>query len=267
MHETWAKWIPPAWVVVILLAIGSRAGAEPPADSPRFEPAYAALSAGAPQRLLSAPEASPRMLAVPPRADGRVVPVRWETESAGAPPSSSVPGAKPLSPPNRPPRLLPPSSGKTLTPESKSEPGSYSTLFSTAGGLGIVIGIFLLGVWIFRRSAPQGMARLPGEVFENLGRAPLAGRLQVHLLRCGNKLLLVSLTPAGAETLTEITDPLEVDRLAGCCRQTHPQSSSAAFRQVFEQLAPRRAGRGIRDQFTYRGAELDGFGLGGGGSP
>ena len=55
------------------------------------------------------------------------------------------------------------------------------------------------------------------------GRAPLAGRQHVHLLRCGSKLLLVSVTPGGAETLTEVTDPAEVDRLAGLCRQAHPK--------------------------------------------
>jgi hypothetical protein len=61
----------------------------------------------------------------------------------------------------------------------------------------------------------------------------------MHLLRCGNKLLLVSVTPAGAETLTEVTDPLEVDRLAGLCRQAHAQSATVAFRQVFQQLGAR----------------------------
>jgi hypothetical protein len=65
----------------------------------------------------------------------------------------------------------------------------------------------------------------------------------VYLLRCGQKLLLVSLTPAGAETLTEVTDPQEVDRLAGLCRQAHPQSATAAFRQVFQQFASPGAAR------------------------
>jgi hypothetical protein len=41
----------------------------------------------------------------------------------------------------------------------------------------------------------------------------------------------------GVSTLTEITEPDEVNRLAGLCRQSQPGSASAAFRQVFEQLA------------------------------
>ena len=65
----------------------------------------------------------------------------------------------------------------------------------------------------------------------------------MHLLRCGNKLLLVSVTPVGAETLTEVTDPIEVDRLAGLCRQAHPQSATATFRQVLNQFGSREENR------------------------
>ncbi len=34
-----------------------------------------------------------------------------------------------------------------------------------------------------------------------------------------------------------MTDPLEVDRIAGICQQGNPKSSTTAFRQVFQQLA------------------------------
>ena len=121
--------------------------------------------------------------------------------------------------------------------------GGLPSVATTAGSLAVVLGLFFAVVWMMRRASPKGSALLPGEVVEVLGRAPLAGRQQMHLLRCGNKLLLVSVTPAGAETLTEVTDPLEVDRLAGLCRQTHPQSATAAFRQVFQQFAPKSESR------------------------
>ena len=66
---------------------------------------------------------------------------------------------------------------------------------------------------------PQGRGILPAEAFEVLGRSPLANRQQAQLLRCGNKLLLVCVGAAGAETLTEITDPAEVERLVETCRR------------------------------------------------
>lgn len=112
--------------------------------------------------------------------------------------------------------------------------GSLGTL---AGSLIIVLTLFFVVMWLMRRAAPQSVQLLPGEVVEVLGRAPLTGRQQMHLLRCGRKLVLVSVTPDGAKTLTEITDPEEVDRLAGLCQQTRPGSATAAFRQVFQQFA------------------------------
>ena len=39
------------------------------------------------------------------------------------------------------------------------------------------------------------------DVVQVLGRAPLSGKQQMHLVRFGGKLLLLSVTPSGAETL------------------------------------------------------------------
>lgn len=121
----------------------------------------------------------------------------------------------------------------------REKPTGISAMVTMGSSLAVVLGLFFLVAWGFRKAAPRGSIVLPGEVFEVLGRAPLGARQQVQLLRCGSKLLLVSITPAGAETLTEVTEPVEVDRLAGLCRQSHPQSATAAFRQVFQQFAPR----------------------------
>jgi flagellar biogenesis protein FliO len=158
-----------------------------------------------------------------------------------------------LSPPNREPHkpmLLP---GKANSQDAAKISNGLPPIATMAGSLGVVVGIFLLIAWLMRRAAPQGLARLPNEAFEVLGRAPLAGRQNVHLLRCGNKLLLVSITPAGTETLTEITEPPEVDRLAGLCRQAGPHSTTAAFRQIFEKLAPKNSSKGGFSQDEFAG--------------
>jgi hypothetical protein len=78
-----------------------------------------------------------------------------------------------------------------------------------------------------------------------LGRVPLAARQFAELLRVGNKLVLVSLTPSGAETLTEVTDPAEVDRLVGLCQQSNPYSTTKAFEQVFQQMSTEPAPPGF----------------------
>ena len=92
------------------------------------------------------------------------------------------------------------------------------------------LGFSSLAVWVFRRASPPGPACFRAEAFEVLGRAPLANRQQAHLLRCGNKLLLVSAGAAGVEPLTEITDPAEVDRLTDLCRQARPNVATTALR-------------------------------------
>ncbi len=127
---------------------------------------------------------------------------------------------------------------------------SLSAMITVGGSLAIVLGLFLIVAWAMRKTAPRGSLLLPKEVFEILGRAPLGARQQVQLLRCGNKLLLVSITPGGTETLTEVTDPLEVDRIAGICQQAHPKSATTAFRQVFQQLAPGTPGAANRRNST-----------------
>lgn len=157
---------------------------------------------------------------------------------AGVPPAGQDAGETPA-----PQSVLPlKPHARDSRPETGRKIGGLPSLVTVGGSLAAVLGVFFLLVWVMRRAAPPGPAALPGEAFEVLGRAPLAHRQQVHLLRCGSKLLLVSLTPSGAETLTEITDPSEVERLAESCRRAKTHGGTAVFRRVFEQLAAKRDG-------------------------
>jgi len=115
--------------------------------------------------------------------------------------------------------------------------GGLGSLLTMGASLVLVLGLFLIVAWLLRRATPGNVAVLPKEVFEILGRAPLASRHQVHMVRCGRKLLLLSASPGGIETLAEIDDPAEVDRLAGLCVQAQPGSASMVFRQVFQQFS------------------------------
>jgi flagellar biogenesis protein FliO len=109
--------------------------------------------------------------------------------------------------------------------------------YTMASALAIVIGVFLLFAWVVRRGGRRNAVPLPADVVSVLGRVPLAARQFAELLRVGNKLVLVSLTASGAEPLTEVTDPVEVDRLVGLCQQCNPHSTTKAFEQVFRQLS------------------------------
>jgi flagellar biogenesis protein FliO len=105
---------------------------------------------------------------------------------------------------------------------------------------------------LVRRGGKKSNALLPEEVVSVLGRVPLAARQFAELVRVGNKLVLISVTPGGAEPLTEITDPAEIDRLVGLCRQRTKGSSTDEFEKVFRQLAEETAPTGFLGNETAR---------------
>lgn len=115
-------------------------------------------------------------------------------------------------------------------------PTAGKAIGSVVGSLAVVLGLFLAVVWVSRRFAPAGSAVLPKEVVELLGRAPLAGRHTMQLVRVGNKLVLLAISSNGAETLTEVTDPVEVEHLAALCRRGKADSATASFTTVLGQL-------------------------------
>ncbi len=164
--------------------------------------------------------------AAPPPAIGTIADDRAEVTS----PATANP-ARPL-------RLSPPRerANDPTTPLPSHRQTGTPNLWTIGGSLAVVLGLFLLTVWIMRRGMPAASAKLPTEVVDVLGRTVLLGKQQLQLVRCGHKLVLLSVTPAGAEALTEITDSAEVDRLVGLCEQQRPGSSSATFRTLLDQF-------------------------------
>jgi flagellar biogenesis protein FliO len=144
-----------------------------------------------------------------------------------------------------PMRLAPRSEAGRQHGQKPSAPTPSGALTTVGGSLALVLGLFLVIAWCARRITPGGAAILPKEAVELLGRASLAARQQAHLVRIGNKLLLVAISPAGAETLTEITEPTEVEHLTALCRRGKPTSSTLAFRQALTELANEPAPAGF----------------------
>ncbi|MGL4942071.1 MAG: flagellar biosynthetic protein FliO [Thermoguttaceae bacterium] len=116
-------------------------------------------------------------------------------------------------------------------------------LVTVLGSLILVIGLFFLFSLFLKKVSPHATRTLPKEVFENLGRAALSTKIQLQLLRLGNRLVLVSVTADGTNTVTEITDPDEVMQVLGMCRRLDSTSSTNAFRHVLNgadtEYAPR----------------------------
>jgi flagellar biogenesis protein FliO len=122
-------------------------------------------------------------------------------------------------------------------PSAELSKSGWRGVATLGGSLAVVLGLFFIVAWVMRRTASGAPPLLPSEVVEVLGRAALAGRQQVHLIRLGAKLVLVSVSPTGIETLSEVTEADEVQRLVGLCRREHASSATAVFRRVFEQFS------------------------------
>lgn len=115
------------------------------------------------------------------------------------------------------------------------------SLITIGGSLCVVLSLFFGLAWLTRRGMPRGAGKLPEEVIELLGKSTLVKGQELQLVRVGAKLLLICVGPAGCETLTEITDDEEVDRLAAICRRDSPTGMTAAFNQVLTGLGRERA--------------------------
>jgi len=183
-----------------------------------------------------------------------------------APPQSSpeIVDAPPAKPVERDPRRLGPAkspeprdfAGRASSPSSASRLPKFGlpieSLYTMGTGLAIVTGLFLLTAWTWRRGAQKANRALPEGVVAVLGRVPLSSRQVAELVRIGNKLVLLSVTPHGAEPLTEITDPAEIDRLVGLCKQHDPKSTTAEFEDIFRQFADEPTPDGFLGQETMR---------------
>jgi flagellar biogenesis protein FliO len=176
-----------------------------------------------------------------PRSDLPSFPFRHASASE---PSASEPTAA-MS--KSPALKLAPRGVKLATARDRpAAPTPSAAVGTVASSLAIVLGLFVVLLWISKRFAPAGTAPLPKEAVELLGRATLTGRQTMQLIRVGNRLLLVALSAGGAETLTEITDPVEVEHLAGLCRHGKADSASASFNRVLSQLATEPTSDGQR---------------------
>jgi flagellar protein FliO/FliZ len=131
--------------------------------------------------------------------------------------------------------LAPRSTKATSETKSRGSSGTFQMLVSVGSSLLIVIGLFLGVAWCYRKTLNQASLGLPKQVVKVLGRTPIAPRQQLLVVRFGSKLVLVSMVQGDARALSEITDPLEVDQLAGMCESSQPGSVSASFRSILNQ--------------------------------
>jgi flagellar protein FliO/FliZ len=112
-----------------------------------------------------------------------------------------------------PPRALDRDGANKRAPSSSSSQAGAAT---TAIALASIVGVLLVAAHWIRPyvGSPRG---LPIDALELLGRRLIEPKVAVHLVRCGNRVLVLGVTSDGVRTLSEITDPTEVERLTEAC--------------------------------------------------
>ncbi len=185
------------------------------------------------QRVFNAPPTSnppySNPVSVNSGTKSAVQPASWSSESTA---SSNNIASKTIS---RAPLELRPS-GKERTGSVDRSKSSWSAALSMFLSLAVVLSFFLLVAWLVKKSQPHSFIKLPGEVVQVMGRTPMAPRQQMYVVRFGSKLLLISHQPGQTQTLGEVTDPDEVQRLTGLCEASLPGSISNSFRDVLKQV-------------------------------
>ncbi|MFM7843674.1 MAG: flagellar type III secretion system pore protein FliP [Planctomycetota bacterium] len=128
---------------------------------------------------------------------------------------------------------LPLAAPKQSIANAAQRPATTSnSLTKTVSSWSVIAGVFLVLVWLLRSKLPAATRRLPTTAVALLGRTSIGHRQELQLVRVGNKLLLLGSTANGLSTLTEISDPVEVEQLEQACRDGGTERSSAVSHSV-----------------------------------
>jgi flagellar protein FliO/FliZ len=227
-----AKSNPPQWQQLQSEpSLVRRSGISVPNQNPQQQPAPIVQSDG--QRIFNTQTNPPAYATQTPNTSNApntsVVPASFNSDIA---PSTSLTTSK--SNTRQPIELRPSSKAKSGSLEAPKS--SWTAAVSMFFSLAIVLSFFFLVAWFVKKSQPSSMLKLPNSVVQVMGRTPMAPRQQMYVVRFGSKLLLVSHQPGQTQTLCEITDADEVQRIAGLCEANQPGSISNSFRDVLRQV-------------------------------
>jgi flagellar biogenesis protein FliO len=126
--------------------------------------------------------------------------------------------------------------GKGTTRAGQKPRSASDGWWTTLGGLAAVLALIYLTARVVRKNVPAAQRTLPAEVVHVLGRKALDYRHTIHLVRFGSRMLMLGTSQEGMRTLSEITDPVEIDYLAGLCRPSEPASVAGTFSQLFQRF-------------------------------
>lgn len=127
----------------------------------------------------------------------------------------------------RPTLSLPPPKNDLSGDHQAPAVGGLGSLINTMGALALVVGLFLLVAWIFKRSSKQAAIGDASQLVRVIARTQLGAGQTAQVIRFGNQLLLVAQTSNQSQTLATISDAEEVERLCELCNTASDRSTEA----------------------------------------
>lgn len=135
---------------------------------------------------------------------------------------------------NRTPIVSRHSQSESLT---RSRSSNSRSLVTTFGALCIVLGLFMGFLWLMKRNGAMQSNPEHAPLVEVLGSYRIGPRNDVSVVRFGSKLLALSVSGNGTETLAELDDPQEVAYLTDLCGTTNSATVPWRLRQAIDNLA------------------------------
>jgi flagellar biogenesis protein FliO len=166
-----------------------------------------------------------------PAATPAFEPVRQDaspTAAAASPTSADADSA---------PKTLPPRETRSAGDASARRVDGKGGTIRTLGALAAVVALLVLLAWGYRlctdwgRNGLAARARNRG-LIEIVARQTLSPKHSVYLIRTGDRVVLVGMSPEGLRTLDTIADADAASRLLGRAAAEKPTSSTAAFQET-----------------------------------
>jgi flagellar protein FliO/FliZ len=113
-------------------------------------------------------------------------------------------------------------------------PGS----FELAWPLLIVLALIVAAAWCFRRWMPRGGPSTSRAALHVIARHPLSNKQSLVVVRLGQRVVLLGITPDRIATLADIDDPDEAALLVADLQRAHPDSFTSVFRRFTTDESP-----------------------------
>jgi flagellar biogenesis protein FliO len=125
----------------------------------------------------------------------------------------------------------------TSAASNLSMPNFSQSATRMVGALAVVLGAFMVLLWVTKKIQGPSKAMMSKQTLELLGKKQINKIHSLHLIRLGQRILLVSASDSSVTCLSEINDPLEVAQLLETNSQAGESSElpQSSFKRIFAQ--------------------------------